>query len=76
MSTKARDNLEDTEGILTDTSNDAVIEQRVVQKLDRNFLSLLWFLCEKAPLADLLPRSTQLTVFPVLLAFLDRSNIG
>ncbi|KAJ2974852.1 hypothetical protein NQ176_g5837 [Zarea fungicola] len=44
MATKARDDLEDTEGILTDISNDVVIERRVVQKLDRNFLSLLWFL--------------------------------
>ncbi|OAA48796.1 Major facilitator superfamily domain, general substrate transporter [Cordyceps fumosorosea ARSEF 2679] len=44
MSVKAPDDLADADAVATGSANDATVERRVVKKLDRNFLFLLWFL--------------------------------
>ncbi|ATY62382.1 Major facilitator superfamily general substrate transporter [Cordyceps militaris] len=44
MSLKANDDLAAAESAVMDNSIDAAVERRVVRKLDKHFLSLLWFL--------------------------------
>ncbi|KAJ3499671.1 hypothetical protein NLG97_g148 [Lecanicillium saksenae] len=44
MSNKVDEELADAEGSAPVGSNDAAVEQRVIRKLDRNFLLLLWVL--------------------------------
>lgn len=55
---------------------DPELERRVVRKLDWRLPTLMGFLCKSMILLFSLSSTSPTNIFPDLLAFLDRSNIG